>query len=64
MAKEKGKKCMVNYCDALTFVVVCCTLVMSIICTMNTNRVRAAPASSLPLDLDQQAVGVLPYASS
>ena len=33
-----AKKCMVNTCDAITFVVVCCTLIMSIICTLNTNK--------------------------
>ncbi|KAK8803304.1 hypothetical protein WA158_000998 [Blastocystis sp. Blastoise] len=31
-------KCVYNACDATTFIVVCCTLIMSIICTLNTNK--------------------------
>ncbi|KAK8790881.1 hypothetical protein WA158_005512 [Blastocystis sp. Blastoise] len=38
MAAGKAYKCVYNACDAVTFIVVCCTLIMSIICTLNTNK--------------------------
>ncbi|KAK8803303.1 hypothetical protein WA158_000997 [Blastocystis sp. Blastoise] len=50
--QKKGKKCVYNTCDAVTFIVVCCSLIMSIVCTLNTNKTwinKTLWAYSIPL---------------